>query len=170
VMALIGATVLVLLGILLRSVIQPIYLVLTTALSVAASIGIVALIYGAIGVPVFWTVPIFSLVFLVSLGQDFNILLVSRIKRELEEHPRREAIARAVGATGGVISSCGLVMVVSFATIVHLQFYLIQQIGATVVIGLLLDTFVVRPVLVPALATLLWRGARRGSLPMARIA
>ena len=170
VMALIGATVLVLLGILLRSVIQPIYLVLTTALSVAASIGIVALIYRAIGVPVFWTVPIFSLVFLVSLGQDFNILLVSRIKRELEEHPRREAIARAVGATGGVISSCGLVMVVSFATIVHLQFYLIQQIGATVVIGLLLDTFVVRPVLVPALATLLWRGARRGTLPMARIA
>jgi RND superfamily putative drug exporter len=170
VMALIGATVLVLLAILLRSLIQPIYLVLTTALSVAASIGIVALIYRAIGVPVFWTVPIFSLVFLVSLGQDFNILLVSRIKRELEEHPRREAIARAVGATGGVISSCGLVMVVSFATIIHLQFYLIQQIGATVVIGLLLDTFVVRPVLVPALATLLWRSGRRGALPKARIA
>ncbi len=170
VMVLIGATVLVLLAVLLRSLIQPIYLVLTTALSVAASIGIVALIYRGINVPVFWTVPIFSLVFLVSLGQDFNILLVSRIKHELEEHPRREAIARAVGATGGVVSSCGLVMVVSFATIIHLQFYLIQQIGATVVIGLLLDTFVVRPVLVPALATLLWRGGRRDVLPQAKIA
>lgn len=170
VMALIGATVLVLLAILLRSLVQPLYLVLTTALSVAASIGIVALIYRAINVPVFWTVPIFSLVFLVSLGQDFNILLVSRIKHEMEERPRREAIARAVGATGGVISSCGLVMAVSFATIIHLQFYLIQQIGATVVIGLLLDTFVVRPVLVPALATLLWRDRRRNVLPRAKIA
>lgn len=170
VMVLIGATVLVLLAILLRSLIQPVYLVLATALSVAGSIGIVSLIYRGINVPVFWTVPIFSLVFLVSLGQDFNILLVSRIKHEMEEHPRREAIARAVGATGGVISSCGLVMVVSFATIIHLQFYLIQQIGATVVIGLLLDTFVVRPVLVPALATLLWRGGRRDVLPRAKIA
>ena len=61
-------------------------------------------------------------------------------------------------------------MVVSFATIIHLQFYLIQQIGTTVVIGLLLDTFVVRPVLVPALATLLWRGARRGVLPLREVA
>ncbi|MGH7910955.1 MAG: MMPL family transporter, partial [Candidatus Dormibacteraceae bacterium] len=169
VIVLIGATVLVLLAILLRSVVQPLYLVATTALSTAASIGIVALIYRALGVPVFWTVPIFSLVFLVSLGQDFNILLVSRIKHEVLEHGRREGIARAVGATGGVISSCGLVMVVSFATIVHLQFYLIQQIGATVVIGLLLDTFVVRPVLVPALATLLWRRPR-GVLPRAAAA
>lgn len=168
--ALMGATVLVLLAILLRSLVQPVYLVLTTALSVAASIGIVALTYRAIGVPVFWTVPIFSLVFLVSLGQDFNILLVTRIKHEMEEHPRREAIARAVGATGGVISSCGLVMVVSFAVIIRLPFFLIQQIGATVVIGLLLDTFVVRPVLVPALATLLWRQRRRGVLPRAEVA
>ena len=170
VIVLIGATVLILIAILLRSLVQPLYLVATTALSTAASIGIVALIYRAIGVPVFWTVPIFSLVFLVSLGQDFNILLVSRIKHEVSEHGRKEGIARAVGATGGVISSCGLVMVVSFATIIHLQFYLIQQIGTTVVVGLLLDTFVVRPVLVPALGTLLWRSPRRGVLPLREVA
>ena len=95
VMALIGATVLVLLGILLRSVIQPIYLVLTTALSVAASIGIVALIYRAIGVPVFWTVPIFSLVFLVSLGPGL-------------QHPARVPDqARAGGARRGARPSPG---------------------------------------------------------------
>jgi RND superfamily putative drug exporter len=160
VIVLIGATVLVILGLLLRSVVQPLYLVATTALSTAAAIGIVALIYRALDVPLFWTVPIFALVFLVSLGQDFNILLVSRIKHEVEEHGRREGIARAVGATGGVISSCGLVMVVSFAVILHLQFYLIQQIGAAVVVGLLLDTFIVRPILVPALSTLLWKRPR----------
>ena len=162
VIVLIGITVLIILGVLLRSVIQPIYLVATTALSTAAAIGIVALVYRGLNVPLFWTVPIFALVFLVSLGQDFNILLVSRIKHEVEEHGRREGIARAVGATGGVISSCGLVMVVSFAVILHLQFYLIQQIGAAVVVGLLLDTFVVRPILVPALSTLLWKRPREG--------
>ena len=171
VIVLIGATVLVLLAILLRSVVQPLYLVATTALSTAASIGIVALVYRALDVPVFWTVPIFALVFLVSLGQDFNILLVSRIKHEVQGHGRKEGIARAVGATGGVISSCGLVMVVSFATLIHLQFYLIQQVGATVVVGLLLDTFVVRPILVPALATLFWRRRRgQGDLPVSQVA
>ncbi|MFZ0215662.1 MAG: MMPL family transporter, partial [Candidatus Dormiibacterota bacterium] len=170
VIVLIGATVLVLLAILLRSVVQPLYLVATTALSTAASIGIVALVYRALDVPVFWTVPIFALVFLVSLGQDFNILLVSRIKHEVQGHGRKEGIARAVGATGGVISSCGLVMVVSFATLIHLQFYLIQQVGATVVIGLLLDTFVVRPILVPALATLFWRRRGQGDLPVSQVA
>lgn len=162
VIVLIGATVLVILALLLRSFVQPVYLVATTALSTASSIGVVALIYRALNVPLFWTVPIFALVFLVSLGQDFNILLVSRIKHEVEEYGRREGIARAVGATGGVISSCGLVMVVSFAVILHLQFYLIQQIGAAVVVGLLLDTFIVRPILVPALSTLLWRRPRKG--------
>src|SRR5262249_47956409 len=107
--ALVGVAIFVVLAVLLRSPLAPLYLLLTVALSTAVAVGLVAFIYQrTAGVPLYWTVPVFAFVFLVALGEDFNILLVSRVRQELAAHSAVEGVARAVGATGGVITSCGL--------------------------------------------------------------
>ena len=152
------------LALLLRSFVAPLYLLFTVALSTAVAVGLVAFIYQrTAGVPLYWTAPVFAFVFLVALGEDFNILLVSRLRQELAAHSATEGVARAVGATGGVITSCGLVMAcVFFVGLARNPIYLVQEIGVAVVVGVLLDTFLIRPVLVPALA-ILFGSARRWS-------
>jgi RND superfamily putative drug exporter len=160
--ALVGIAICAVLAVLLRSLVAPIYLLFTVALSTAVAVGLVAFIYQrAVGVSLYWTAPVFAFVFLVALGEDFNILLVSRLRQEVAAHGAVEGVARAVGGTGGVITSCGLVMAcVFFVGLVRNPIYLLQEIGVAVVIGVLLDTFLIRPVLVPALA-LLFRSTRR---------
>jgi RND superfamily putative drug exporter len=161
VVLLVGAAIYVVLAVLLRNLFAPIYLLASVGLSTAAAIGGVGLLYqGAASQPLYWAVPVFAFVFLVALGEDFNIYLVSRLREQLATGDRAAGIARAVALTGGVISSAGLVMAAAFFLFLGNPVPLVQQLGAVVVVGLLLDTFMVRSFLVPALVQLL--GHRSG--------
>jgi RND superfamily putative drug exporter len=152
---LVAGSILLILAVMLRGVVTPLYLLATVGLSTAAAIGLAGLISDRVlGQPLYWTAPVFGFVFLVALGEDFNIFLMTRLRREVAGHGR-EGIARAVGATGGVITSCGLVMACAFLLLARSPLAIAQQIGLVVVVGVLLDTFLVRPVLVPALGALL---------------
>jgi len=161
VLILVGAAIYLVLAILLRNLYAPVYLLASVGLSTAAAIGGVGLLYHALAdQPLYWAVPVFAFVFLVALGEDFNIYLVSRLRQQLSESDRAAGIARAVGLTGGPISSAGLVMAAAFFLFLGNPVPLVQQLGAVVVAGLVLDTFLVRPLLVPALVRLLgdWSG------------
>jgi putative drug exporter of the RND superfamily len=148
----------VILALLVRSVTAPIYLLATIALSALAAVGITNLVYhDLLGEPLFSIVPIFAFVFLVSLGEDFNILTISRIREEVQKLGQRRGIATAIALTGGVVSSCGLVMAASFSRLANNAIVEVAELGFTVVVGILLDTFVVRPLLMPAIATMLGR-------------
>ncbi len=146
------------LALLVRSVTAPVYLLFTIALSALTAVGITNLVYHDIlGQPLFEIVPIFAFVFLVSLGEDFNILTIARIREEVQQLGHRRGIAAAIALTGGVVSSCGLVMAASFTRLAGNALVEVAELGFTVVVGILLDTFVVRPLLVPAIATMLGR-------------
>ena len=148
----------IILALLVRSVTAPLYLLATIALSALTAVGITNLVYHDIlGEPLFSIVPIFAFVFLVSLGEDFNILTIARIREEVRHLGQRRGIATAIVLTGGVVSSCGLVMAASFSRLVSNPIVEVAELGFTVVVGILLDTFVVRPLLVPAIATILGR-------------
>ena len=148
----------IILALLVRSVTAPVYLLATIALSALAAVGITNLVYhNILGQPLFAIVPIFAFVFLVSLGEDFNILTIARIREEVQKLGQRKGIATAIALTGGVVSSCGLVMAASFSRLAGNAMMEVAELGFTVVVGILLDTFVVRPLLVPAIATILGR-------------
>lgn len=143
---------------LVRSFVAPVYLLATITLSALVAVGVTNLVYhGLLGQPLFSIVPIFAFVFLVSLGEDFNILTIARIREEMQKLGQRRGIATAIAFTGGVVSSCGLVMAASFSRLLTDAVLEVAELGFTVVVGILLDTFLVRPLLVPALATLLGR-------------
>lgn len=148
----------IILALLVRSVTAPFYLLATIALSALTAVGITNLVYHDIlGQPLFAIVPIFAFVFLVSLGEDFNILTIARIREEVQKLGQRRGVATAIALTGGVVSSCGLVMAASFSRLASNTVMEVAELGFTVVVGILLDTFVVRPLLVPAIATILGR-------------
>jgi putative drug exporter of the RND superfamily len=148
----------VILALLVRSVTAPVYLLATIALSTLVAVGVTNIVYHDIlGQPLFSIVPIFAFVFLVSLGEDFNILTIARIREEVQKLGQRRGIATAIALTGGVVSSRGLVMAASFSRLATNAIVEVAELGFTVVIGILLDTFVVRPLLVPAIATMLGR-------------
>lgn len=164
VLLLVGGAIYLVLAALLRNPFAPLYLLASVGLSTAAAIGGVGLLYREVAnQPLYWAVPVFAFVFLVALGEDFNIYLVSRLRQQMTEADRAAGIARAVALTGGVISSAGLVMAAAFFLFLGNPVPLVQQLGAVVVAGLLIDTFVVRPFLVPALVQLL--GRRSGISP-----
>ena len=158
VLLLVGGSIYVVIAVLLRNLFAPVYLLASVGLSTAAAIGGVGWIYReAANQPLNWAVPVFAFVFLVALGEDFNIYLVSRLRQQLTEVDRAAGIARAVALTGGVVSSAGLVMAAAFFLFLGNPVPLVQQLGAVVVVGLLIDTFLVRPLLVPGLVRLLGR-------------
>jgi RND superfamily putative drug exporter len=104
-----------------------------------------------------YMLPIFIFVILVALGADYNIFLVSRIREEAVRLPIREAVSRAVANTGGVITACGIILAGTFATLMTSPLQLVFQVGAAIAIGVLIDTFVVRALLVPCITTLTGR-------------
>jgi RND superfamily putative drug exporter len=104
-----------------------------------------------------YIIPLFIFVILVALGADYNIFLVSRIREEAQSLPIREAVSQSVANTGGVITACGVILAGTFATLMTSPLQVVFQIGAAVATGILLDTFLVRALLVPALAALAGR-------------
>ena len=100
-------------------------------------------------------VPLMAFLFLVALGVDYNIFLVTRAREEAREHGVREGMLRALGATGGVITSAGILLAAVFVVLGVLPLVVLAQLGVVVCLGVLLDTLVVRTLLVPALALIL---------------
>jgi RND superfamily putative drug exporter len=149
------AVILVVLALLLRALVAPLLLILTVVLSFAAALGVSALafnhLFGFAGAdPGF---PLFAFVFLVALGIDYNIFLMTRVREETLRHGTRDGVRRGLAVTGGVITSAGIVLAATFAVLGVLPLVFLAEIGFTVAFGVLLDTFLVRSVLVPALAT-----------------
>ena len=142
---------------LLRSALAPLMLLAVSVLSTLAALGL----GGWASVHIFGfpaldnTTPLFAFLFLVALGVDYTIFLVTRAREETPEHGTRLGIVRAVSATGAVITSAGIVLAAVFCVLGVLPLIVLTQIGIIVGLGILLDTFVVRTVIVPALFTLI---------------
>jgi RND superfamily putative drug exporter len=151
---LILVVVLVVLVLLLRSLLAPILLLITVVASFFASIGASWFLFTTVfDFPAFDTsVILFSFLFLVALGVDYNIFLVTRAKEESERHGTRQGMIRALSATGGVITSAGILLAAVFAVLGVLPLITLTQIGIIVCLGVLVDTLLVRTVIVPALA------------------
>lgn len=145
----------------LRSVTAMIYLILTVVLSYFSAIGLGWIIIHDLmgGSAIQGLIPLYAFVFLVALGEDYNIFLVSSIWKKSKEMPLKEAIAQGVNETGSVITSAGLILAGTFAVLTTLPIEVLFQFGLIAAIGVLLDTFVVRPFLVPAITMLLGRFA-----------
>ncbi|MDM7885970.1 efflux RND transporter permease subunit [Curtobacterium sp. RHCKG23] len=155
---------LVILGILmllLRSVVAPLVLIGSVVVSFAAALGVGALVFDQVlhlpGADP--SVPLFSFVFLVALGVDYNIFLMTRVREESLRHGPREGVLRGLGATGGVITSAGVVLAATFAALGVIPILFLVQIAFVVAFGVLLDTVVVRSLLVPAVVHDLGRRA-----------
>jgi len=148
------AVILLILMALLRSIIAPLLLIATVIVSFGAALGVSAWVFdGILGFPgADPAVPLYGFVFLVALGVDYNIFLMSRVREESLAHGTRAGILRGLVATGGVITSAGLVLAATFAALGVIPILFLAQIAFIVAFGVLLDTFVVRSLLVPALA------------------
>ncbi len=145
--------------VLLRSLIAPLYLMATVILSFGATMGIETIIFqdvlGQNGI--LYMIPILLFVLLIALGADYNIFLSSRIREESAKVGILEGIRVASSKTGGIITTCGIILAGTFATQIFAPLQMLAQVGVAVTIGILLDTFVVRAILVPAIATLVGR-------------
>ncbi len=143
---------LVLIG-LLRAVLAPVLIVVANLLSFGATLGIGALVFNHVfGFPgADASVPLYAFVFLVALGIDYSIFLMTRVREESLRHGTRHGVRRGLAVTGGVITSAGLVLASTFGTLAVIPLLFLAQIAFLVAFGVLLDTFVVRTLLVPGL-------------------
>lgn len=138
---------------LLRAILAPVLLIATTVLSFGTAMGISALLFDhVLGFPgADPAVPLFGFVFLVALGIDYNIFLMTRAREEALRHGTADGVVRGLAVTGGVITSAGLVLAATFAALGVIPILFLAQLAVIVALGVLLDTFVVRTLLVPAL-------------------
>ena len=144
---------LILIG-LLRAVVAPLILIGTVILSFLAALGVGYFVFDFIfdfpgSDP---SLPLFAFVFLVALGVDYNIFLIARAREETIQHGSEQGILRALAVTGAVITSAGIVLAGTFSVLAVLPLTFLTELGFVVAFGVLLDTFLVRSVLVPALA------------------
>jgi RND superfamily putative drug exporter len=144
--------ILVILILLLRSLVAPLVLIGSVIVSFAAALGVSALVFeGVFGFPgADPSVPLFGFVFLVALGVDYNIFLMTRVREESLKHGTREGVLRGLTVTGRVITSAGIVLAATFAALGVIPILFLAQIAFIVAFGVLLDTLVVRSLLVPA--------------------
>ena len=148
------------------------YLIATVVLGYLASLGVTDLLFRALhrgpgpwnGLD--WTVAFFLFVILVAVGEDYNIFLMARVIEEEREHGTIEGTRLAVAHTGGIISSCGLIMAGTFGSMLTGSLTSLRELGFALGLGVLLDTFLVRPILVPAFVVLLERMQAR-KMPLA---
>ncbi|MEV4769112.1 MMPL family transporter [Micromonospora humida] len=144
----------VILALLLRALVAPVLLIATVVLSFLATLGLCALIFTYLldfpGVDA--SFPLFAFVFLVALGIDYNIFLMSRVREESARRGTRAGVLAGLTVTGGVITSAGIVLAATFSALAVLPLVVLVELGVAVAVGVLLDTIVVRSLLVPALS------------------
>ena len=140
-----------------RSAVAALVIVGTAASSIAASFGLSVLIWQDLfGIKIHWIVAALSVIILLAVGSDYNLLLVSRFKEEIHAG-LKTGIIRSMAGTGGVVTAAGLVFAFTMASMLGSDLRVLGQFGSTVCIGLLLDTLIVRTLLMPSIATLLGR-------------
>jgi len=158
----------IILGILLEAIVAPLVLIATVVVSFFGTLGLSIFFFievqGSAGVDA--SLPTFAFIFLVALGVDYTILLMSRVREEAT-HGTREGVLRALSATGPVITSAGVILAGTFSVLMTLPVTFAFNIGFMVAVGILLDTFVVRTIMVPAAVELLgdriwWPSSSRG--------
>jgi uncharacterized membrane protein YdfJ with MMPL/SSD domain len=144
---------------LLRSLLASIYMVFTVLLNYGATLGIITWIFQDLLKynNLINMLPVFLFVILAAVGADYNIFLVSRIREEAETKSVKESVHIAVANTGNVITSCGIILAGTFATLASSSFPMVLEIGLAIAIGVTIDTFIVRALLVPSLAALFGR-------------
>lgn len=144
---------------LLRSFVQSVILIIGTLLTYLSAYGatwlIVHLVYGAPALA--WQIDFLLFIVVLSLGQDYNIFVVARVHEELRRRPPRKAVAKAVARTGSVVSSCGVIMAATFASMFAGSLMMMKEFAIALSLAMLIDTFIVRPLLVPALILLSYR-------------
>ena len=144
---------------LLRSLIAPLYLLAAVTLNFFAAIGVCSFFFqrvqGQDGV--YYAIPLYTFIFLVALGADYTIFLMSRVREEARRRGLEAGVPVAVASTGGVITSAGLILAGTFAVLTTTPLTLLYQFGICVAVGVLLDTFIVRGLMIPSLALLLGR-------------
>jgi RND superfamily putative drug exporter len=145
------------LALLLRSLVAPLYLLGAVTLNFLASIGICFLLFQRVqGEDGFnYAIPLYTFIFLVALGADYTIFLMSRVREEAQRRGLQAGVPFAVARTGGVITSAGLILAGTFLVLTTLPSTIQYQLGVCVAVGILLDTFVVRGLLIPGLVLLL---------------
>lgn len=163
----------VLLAILLRSLVAPVYLIISVALSYLASLGISVLIFMEIGHAggLTFILPFLMFIFLLALGEDYNILVMTRIREEAHGLHLREAVSQALTTTGTTVTSAGLVLAGTFGVLAVVGgngSSEVRDIGTGLALGILMDTFLVRTLLVPSMVVLLgrwnWWPTKHGTL------
>jgi len=162
-------TVFLILLALLRSVVAALFLLATVVLSYASAVGLGVLVFQMIlDEPLEWSVPSLAFILLVAVGADYNLLLTKRMQEEAPDGSRA-GIARAAAATGGVITAAGVIFAASMFALMAGSVDSLVQTGFVIGAGLLIDTFVVRTMLVPAIAAMLgprlWWPRRRAPRP-----
>lgn len=170
----IALVILVLLAVFLRSLIAPFYLLAASVLALLASLGLTAWIFQQVlgyGGLVYY-VPFAVAVLLVSLGSDYNLFVVGRIWEEARRYPLRDAVATAVPRASGAITTAGLALAAGFAMLALVPLTQFREIAVAMVVGIVIDTFIVRTLLVPSLVVLSGRAGRwaGGRQPRARLA
>jgi RND superfamily putative drug exporter len=147
----------IILGVLLEAIIAPIVLIVSVMISFFGTLGLSVLFFrhvaGQDGVDN--SLPVFAFIFLVALGIDYTIFLMSRVREEARRHGTREGVLRALGATGPVITSAGIILAGTFAVLMTFPVWVVFDIGFVVALGILLDTFIVRTIMVPAAVELI---------------
>lgn len=146
----------VILSVLLRALVAPLFLILTVVVSFFGTLGISLLFFeivlGETGYDP--QLPTFAFMFLVALGVDYNIFLMDRVREESREHGTRDGVLRALVATGPVITSAGIILAGTFAALMTLPITILVEMGFAVAFGVLVDTFIVRTIMVPAIVRL----------------
>lgn len=149
--------ILIVLVLLLKSIVAPLYLVFSVIVSFGATFGLSVFafqqIFGHSGVA--YSNGVWMFIFLIALGADYNIFVMSRIREATKKEGFRSGIATAVGRTGGVVTSAGIILAGTFAVLTTLPLRDIFQLGFAVMLGVLIDTFIVRALLVPSMAAML---------------
>ena len=156
------ACVSVILMILLRSILVSVYLIASVLFSYFAALGATMAVFWWLDPAGFhgldWKVPIFLFTILVAIGEDYNIFLITRVHEEQAEHGTVEGIHVALVKTGRIITSCGIIMAGTFASLIAAPMLDLREMGFALAFGVLIDTFVVRPVLAPAFLIMVERG------------
>lgn len=153
VMVLMTVLITIMLGLQTRSIIAPIYMMGTILLSYAATLGLAIYLFDVfLGLEVVsYRIPLYSFVFLIALGVDYSIMLIARIREELTVLPFEEAVRRGLERTGGVISSAGIILAATFLVLATMPLYELKLFGMIMALGILIDTFIVRPLLIPTI-------------------